>query len=242
MSQFSFGYIPGKRIKIDYTENVSQTIEENTNNTNTEVKLNSVNPYALKKMKREIISKVSIPMYFKDVIIPQLPGYFDIYPVNFDNDPRACCPLHDEDTPSFRYYEDTQSFYCFGCQKGGTIINLHRYFAERLNGREVPEEEAVSYLYDYFINGKNVGYIDEKRELTVAESEPIEKLNKNRSMRFSAAETAFEKAISHDNSISLEKKKELWNKIDVLDALVSLGFINYDDAKSYIENEVQTLK
>ncbi len=34
------------------------------------------------------------------------------------------CPFHNEKTPSFYVYLKSNSFYCFGCQKGGNIINL----------------------------------------------------------------------------------------------------------------------
>lgn len=37
------------------------------------------------------------------------------------------CPFHSERTPSFYIYTDTNSFYCFGCQKSGNSINLVRY-------------------------------------------------------------------------------------------------------------------
>lgn len=35
------------------------------------------------------------------------------------------CPLHNEDTPSFTWYKDTNSFYCFGCHEGGNVITLY---------------------------------------------------------------------------------------------------------------------
>ncbi len=50
------------------------------------------------------------------------------------------CPLHKEKTPSFRVYPETNSFYCFGCQKGGNVITL----AEQLHGYSFPE--AVKLL------------------------------------------------------------------------------------------------
>ncbi len=36
----------------------------------------------------------------------------------------ALCPFHNEKTPSFTVYPDTQSFYCFGCGSGGDIITF----------------------------------------------------------------------------------------------------------------------
>ncbi len=35
----------------------------------------------------------------------------------------ALCPLHDEKTPSFRIYPETQTFKCFGCI-GGDVFTL----------------------------------------------------------------------------------------------------------------------
>ncbi|MBQ3646419.1 MAG: DNA primase, partial [Synergistaceae bacterium] len=34
------------------------------------------------------------------------------------------CPFHDEKTGSFHVYQDTQSFYCFGCHKAGNIFTF----------------------------------------------------------------------------------------------------------------------
>lgn len=34
------------------------------------------------------------------------------------------CPFHNEKTPSFTVYEDTQSFYCFGCGVGGDAVTF----------------------------------------------------------------------------------------------------------------------
>ena len=36
------------------------------------------------------------------------------------------CPFHNEKTPSFYVYPETQSFYCFGCGAGGDVINFVR--------------------------------------------------------------------------------------------------------------------
>ena len=62
------------------------------------------------------------------------------------------CPFHGEKTPSFTVFENTQSFYCFGCGAGGDVIsfimkyqNLDyveavRYLAER-SGMSLPEDD-----------------------------------------------------------------------------------------------------
>lgn len=34
------------------------------------------------------------------------------------------CPFHNEKTPSFTVYNDTQSFYCFGCGAGGDAVSF----------------------------------------------------------------------------------------------------------------------
>ncbi len=39
---------------------------------------------------------------------------------------KGLCPFHNEKTPSFTVYLDTQSFYCFGCGAGGDAITFVR--------------------------------------------------------------------------------------------------------------------
>ena len=39
---------------------------------------------------------------------------------------KGLCPFHSEKTPSFTVFEDTDSFYCFGCQTGGDVIGFIR--------------------------------------------------------------------------------------------------------------------
>ncbi|MDE5916750.1 MAG: DNA primase, partial [Oscillospiraceae bacterium] len=67
------------------------------------------------------------------------------------HDAVGLCPFHSEKTPSFHVYNDTQSFYCFGCGAGGDVItfikrieNLEYIEAIRLlaqrGGLDVPED------------------------------------------------------------------------------------------------------
>jgi hypothetical protein len=53
------------------------------------------------------------------------------------------CPLYDDDTPSFIVYENEDegdSFYCFGCKKGGRIVQL-KMLLEGMNA-----SKAISQL------------------------------------------------------------------------------------------------
>lgn len=50
------------------------------------------------------------------------------------------CPLHNDATPSFKYYKATNSFYCFGCKKGGDSISFIKE-RDKLNFKE-----AVKFL------------------------------------------------------------------------------------------------
>ncbi len=36
----------------------------------------------------------------------------------------ARCPFHDEDTPSLKLYPGAGGFHCFGCHKGGSVIDF----------------------------------------------------------------------------------------------------------------------
>ena len=63
----------------------------------------------------------------------------------------GCCPFHSERTPSFHVRPDQQMYYCFGCKKGGGVVNFVmeienlpypdaiRFLAKRAN-IPVPEE------------------------------------------------------------------------------------------------------
>lgn len=52
------------------------------------------------------------------------------------------CPFHSEKTPSFTVFNDTQSFYCFGCGAGGDVIT----FIMRAEGLDYID--AIKFLAD----------------------------------------------------------------------------------------------
>ena len=56
---------------------------------------------------------------------------------------KACCPFHEEKTPSFYVNPVRQFFYCFGCGKGGTVVNFLMEYSN-LDYRTAIEEVAAS--------------------------------------------------------------------------------------------------
>ena len=69
---------------------------------------------------------------------------------------KACCPFHDEKTPSFTVVPDKQFYHCFGCGAHGTAVGFLMDYANlefveaveelaRRIGREVPREAGAEH-------------------------------------------------------------------------------------------------
>jgi DNA primase len=70
---------------------------------------------------------------------------------------KACCPFHDEKTPSFNVVPDKQFYHCFGCGAHGTTLGFlmeydHLSFVEAVEelaaraGLEIPRETSTATL------------------------------------------------------------------------------------------------
>lgn len=84
---------------------------------------------------------------------------------NSGKNKKCLCPFHSEKTPSFVIYENTQSFFCFGCNAGGDVIT----FIEKIENLEY--KEAVKFLAD-------------RVSMTIPENEREEEQTKKRSILF----------------------------------------------------------
>lgn len=62
---------------------------------------------------------------------------------------RCPFPDHDDGTPSFSYNEDKKVFHCFGCDRGGDIVNLHYHFKE-IEDERYTRTKAVRELSNVF--------------------------------------------------------------------------------------------
>jgi DNA primase len=66
---------------------------------------------------------------------------------------KACCPFHEEKSPSFTVAEDKQFYYCFGCGAGGNALSF------------VMEFDRLDFLPAVELMAKNVG-LEVPREAT----------------------------------------------------------------------------
>ena len=70
---------------------------------------------------------------------------------------KALCPFHDEKTPSFKVFTDTQTFHCFGCDRYGDVIS----FVRNINNCGFYEALAI------LTNGTFPGVLPKKRKSPV---------------------------------------------------------------------------
>lgn len=59
---------------------------------------------------------------------------------------KICCPLHMESTPSFFYFPHTDTFSCFGCGRGGAIIELHYHYTQIHEDPDYTRSQAIDDL------------------------------------------------------------------------------------------------
>lgn len=179
-------------------------------------------------------NNVTIPDYFYNIVMPQMKNYYNDYSVDFEVRPVAKCCLHDEDTPSFRYYDETNTFFCFGCRAGGDIIELHRKFIEKINGVRPSFAESVIFLYKYFIEGKESYKIKSDRigvRGSSNKSTPAELI------RLSGYLSKLESSML-TSDIDDDIKKSIWSKIDNISLLVAVNEIRATCGMEYIKYEV----
>lgn len=81
------------------------------------------------------------------------------------------CPFHNEKTPSFTVYNDTQSFYCFGCGAGGDAItfikkieNLDYIDAVKLLAQRVGLQMPEDNSFDESLSKKRHRILEINRE------------------------------------------------------------------------------
>lgn len=86
----------------------------------------------------------------------------DLLPQN-NGDYTCLCPFHDDsETPSMRFYVQTNTFHCFGCQAGASVFE----FVMRMDNIDFPAAlhklaERVGYSSAYSIRDLNIQSTDD---------------------------------------------------------------------------------
>lgn len=75
----------------------------------------------------------------------------------------GCCPFHNEKTPSFSVSQDKKMYYCFGCGKGGGIIQFYMDI-ENLSFAEAVEQLARKNAIEVIYEGASSRKEDEEYE------------------------------------------------------------------------------
>ena len=190
----------------------------------------------LEMSKRDEVLKIPIPKYFYEIIVPNFSDYYDgQYPVDFEQSPYVKCCFHDEDTPSLRYFDETNTLWCYGCNTFANTILLHKKIYAKLNDTEISDEEAINFLYNYFIEGK------ETTTVLVEEHKKAQLNSAEEMFRYTRKRKEYERCINVDSNISLEKKEKMWEFFDRSDKLLEINELTVADAENEFMRLVKTL-
>src|SRR5215469_18248595 len=88
---------------------------------------------------------------------------------------KGLCPLHNERTPSFHVFAESQSWHCFGCNEGGDVFT----FVQKQQGLEF--RDVLAYLAEkagVSIEDNGARSPEEEREAS-AIRERVHKLNED---------------------------------------------------------------
>ena len=179
-------------------------------------------------------------------------SYYSDYTVDFEGKPVVKCPIHGEDTPSLRYYEETNTFYCFGCRAGGDVINLHRLYSQVATGTLPDFDQAVTFLYKFFIQGKETtefnsvpgsnkvkGRINKPTTLGKTGPKLVGNTNADK-VKVGQFIKSLEDTLMVDKTITDNKKKQLYSMMDNTELLISLDVLRVDDAIDAIRQEIRS--
>lgn len=79
----------------------------------------------------------------------------DKYGIKYNAFGKACCPIHNEKTPSFSIYADGKKFKCFGCDANGSVIDFIKAY------EHIDTRSAITLLDNYF--GLGLVYAQDKK-------------------------------------------------------------------------------
>ena len=115
--------------------------------------------------------------YYRKVVMPKSKNYW------VKSDKKMVCPLHDDVNPSMGIIYNSsgeENYHCFGCNRWGDVVDLHKKVSRRLYKKYLSDEEALKDLCRLFNvpyekvdinNSKKIEDDDIRRELAIREAQ-----------------------------------------------------------------------
>jgi len=126
--------------------------------------------------------KFPIIDYYKKVVIPINPKRYWI-----KSDKMMVCPLHDDINPSMGIMIDSSGnelYHCFGCNRWGSVVDLHKKVTRQLKRRYISDEESLKELCNIF----DVSY----DSVSIPENNVIEDIDIRRDLAIKEAQGKFD--------------------------------------------------
>lgn len=136
----------------------------------------------------------------------------------------ACCPFHNEKTPSFSIKQDGQFFKCFGCGESGNVITF------------VMKMENVDFMTAVEILCKNCGM----SMPTVADNDEMQKRKKERDLIYKILKDSTEfyhnNLKNNPNSLQAKYLKNRGISDEMIEKFQIGASINYEDLIKHLTN------
>jgi len=116
-------------------------------------------------MARDAVSEVRDRIDVVDLIQTYVPSLKKTG-ANF----KGLCPFHNEKTPSFIVFPDSQNFHCFGCGKGGDLFTFYM-LVENVEFRDALKDLAAKAGVELDITAPRLPEEDEKRQKLIEVNE-----------------------------------------------------------------------
>lgn len=130
------------------------------------------------------------------------------------------CPIHEEFTPSFSINEEEQTFYCFGCNHGGTILNFIMCY------HKCNFPQALKILKEFY---------DIKNEVEYVPPPEIVKILKQYKPKVKNRKTSERRILSNDVMKKYDKRIiSLWQEEGISQDIMDKYQVRYDIDKNNI--------